>query len=274
MIRELIQRISVALLILLSSAAVSAHDIEQLELDIRQLAAARFDHLDGFQVASRYGLLGIEHILSGVDHLMFVLSLAMLLGFGRHLVVAITGFTVAHSLTLALGALDWVRLPAGPVEAWIALSIVMVSAEALSERDSVTRRFPFIVPLVIGLIHGLGFAGALSEVGLPGSHWASALLSFNLGVELGQLGVIGLGWLVAHLMHGQSWSARARWLALSVFGSVAAWWTIERVWLMTVPRLLADAALHRVQDPFAAGTLNALTLAGDGMRLALASGGA
>ena len=234
MIRAVLRKINVPVLILLSSAAANAHDIDQLEFDVRQLAAARFDHLDAIQTASRYGLLGVEHILSGVDHLMFVLSLAMLLGFRRQLLVAITGFTLAHSLTLALAALDWVRWPAGPVEAWIALSIVMVSAEALSQRDSATRRFPFIVALVIGLIHGLGFANALLEVGLPGNNWISALLSFNAGVELGQLGVIGVGRLLAHQIEARPWSARARSLVLMVFGSVAAWWVIERVWAMVV----------------------------------------
>ena len=115
MIRAVLRKINVPVLILLSSAAANAHDIDQLEFDVRQLAAARFDHLDAIQTASRYGLLGVEHILSGVDHLMFVLSLAMLLGFRRQLLVAITGFTLAHSLTLALAALDWVRWPAGQI---------------------------------------------------------------------------------------------------------------------------------------------------------------
>ncbi len=95
-----------------------------------------------------------------------------------------------------------------------------------------TRRFPFVVPFVIGLIHGLGFAGALSEVGLPVGYRAAALLSFNLGVEAGQLFVIGCVWLIVKLGARFAWADRARAMVLSVFGSVAAYWTIERLWVL------------------------------------------
>ena len=213
-------------------ANCEAHDIDQLEAEIRQLTPDTAVVLDVPQIVGSYGLLGIEHILSGIDHLMFVLALVFLFGFKRQLLIAVTGFTLAHSLTLALGALGLVQLPSAPIETWIALSIVMVSAEALSSRDAMTRHFPFVVPLVIGLIHGLGFAGALSAVGLPDAHRAAALLSFNLGVEAGQLGVIGLAWLIARVGRSFAWTRQTRFITLSAFGSISAYWTIERVWAL------------------------------------------
>jgi hypothetical protein len=209
-----------------------AHDIEQLEADIRLLTPAFSAGLDLQQVASAYGLLGVEHILSGIDHLMFVVALTVLIGFKRQLVIGITGFTAAHSVTLALATLGFMRLPSAPIEAWIALSIVVVCAEALRPRDSITRRFPFVVPFVIGLIHGLGFAGALLEVGLPGGYRAAALLSFNLGVEAGQLLVIGCVWVVVRFGARSRWADQARVTVFSVFGSIAAYWTIARVWVL------------------------------------------
>ena len=209
-----------------------AHDIDQLEADIRLLTPTLSAGLDLQQVARAYGLLGVEHILSGIDHLMFVIALAVLIGFKRQLVIGITGFTAAHSVTLALATLGFVRLPSAPIEAWIALSIVVVCAEALRPRDSITRRFPFVVPFVIGLIHGLGFAGALLEAGLPGGYRVAALLAFNLGVEAGQLLVIGCVWLIVRFGAQLAWAGRARVMVFSVFGSVAAYWTIARVWVL------------------------------------------
>ena len=209
-----------------------AHDIDQLEADIRLLTPTLSAGLDLQQVARAYGLLGVEHILSGIDHLMFVIALAVLIGFKRQLVIGITGFTAAHSVTLALATLGFVRLPSAPIEAWIALSIVVVCAEALRPHDSITRRFPFVVPFVIGLIHGLGFAGALLEAGLPGGYRVAALLAFNLGVEAGQLLVIGCVWLIVRFGARLAWAGRARVMVFSVFGSVAAYWTIARVWVL------------------------------------------
>ena len=225
----------VSMVLAASMSPCQAHDIEQIEADIRLLSPDPSAALDLQQVASAYGLLGVEHILSGIDHLMFVIALAVLVGFKRQLVIGITGFTAAHSLTLALATLGLMRFPSAPIEAWIALSIVVVCAEALRPRDSMTRRFPFVVPFVIGLIHGLGFAGALSEVGLPIGYRAAALLSFNLGVEVGQLFVIGCVWLIVRLGAQLAFADRVRLMVLSVFGSIAAYWTIERVWeLMTL----------------------------------------
>jgi len=194
----------------------------------RLFGSAR-DERDVGQVAQTYGVLGIEHILSGIDHLLFVISLLLLVGFRRQLLATITLFTVAHSLTLAASALGALTLRPPPVEAVIALSIVLVSAEALSQKDTITRRWPGIVAFVFGLIHGLGFAGALKDIGLPEQHANMALLTFNLGVEAGQLVVIGLAWLVVLASRKFTWTTTARQVTLYGIGSISVFWTLSRI---------------------------------------------
>jgi len=194
----------------------------------RLFGSAR-DERDAGQVAQTYFVLGIEHILSGIDHLLFVISLLLLVGFKRQLLATITLFTVAHSLTLAASALGALTLRPPPVEAVIALSIVLVSAEALSQKDTITRRWPGIVAFVFGLIHGLGFAGALKEIGLPEQHANMALLTFNLGVEAGQLVVIALAWLVVLVSRKFTWTTTARQVILYGIGSISVFWTLSRI---------------------------------------------
>jgi len=194
----------------------------------RLFGSAR-DERDAWQVAQTYAVLGIEHILSGIDHLLFVLSLLFLVGFRRQLLATITLFTVAHSLTLAASALGALTLRPPPVEAVIALSIVLVCAEALSQKDTLTRRWPGIVAFVFGLVHGLGFAGALKDIGLPEQHANIALLTFNLGVEAGQLLVIGLAWLVVLASRRFAWTADARRVILYGIGSISVFWTLSRI---------------------------------------------
>lgn len=147
--------------------------------------------LSGGQVFVSYLGLGFEHILEGLDHLLFVFALLVLIRSPGRLVGAITAFTVAHSITLALAALGWLTVPGPPVEAAIALSIVLLAVEILRQRDGggdqLTQRFPWVVSFSFGLLHGLGFAGALAEIGLPQGDIPLALLAFNLGVEAGQL---------------------------------------------------------------------------------------
>jgi len=181
------------------------------------------------EIASAYTVLGVEHILSGLDHLMFVLALLFLVGFNRRLVWTITAFTIAHSITLALSALDWVTLRSPPVEATIALSIVLVAGEALHNRQTLSRRWPAVVAFLFGLVHGLGFAGALKEIGLPQHHLSVALLTFNVGVELGQLLVVAVAYVIYRAVVGRPKLANVRVPALYAIGSVAAYWSIGRV---------------------------------------------
>jgi hypothetical protein len=183
------------------------------------------------EIAAAYLLLGVEHILGGVDHLLFVAALLFLVGFERRLVWTITAFTLAHSLTLASASPGWLTLRSAPVEASIALSIVLVAAEALNKgkQETLARRLPALVAFLFGLIHGLGFAGALSEIGLPQNHLATALLTFNLGVELGQLLAVAVAWAGWRLIRHTKAARLARVPLLYGMGSVAAYWSWLRI---------------------------------------------
>lgn len=181
------------------------------------------------EIAVAYVILGVEHILGGIDHLMFVFGLLFLVGFNRRLVATITAFTVAHSLTLGLSALGWLTLSPPPVEATIALSIMLVAGEALHDRATLSRRWPALVAFLFGLVHGLGFAGALKEIGLPQNHLLVALLTFNVGVEVGQLAVVGLSWMLVRTLSGWAPFVRARVPALYAIGGLAAYWSIGRI---------------------------------------------
>jgi hydrogenase/urease accessory protein HupE len=180
------------------------------------------------EVGSAYIVLGVEHILTGFDHLLFVIGLLFLVGFNRRLLWTITAFTVAHSLTLASAALGWLTLRPAPVEACIALSILLVAGEALRERATLASRLPAMVAFLFGLVHGLGFAGALKEIGLPQNHLAAALLCFNLGVEAGQLLVVGMAYGLVRWASRWPALGAARRPALYAVGTVAAYWTIAR----------------------------------------------
>lgn len=181
------------------------------------------------EIARAYVVLGVEHILTGVDHLLFVVALLFLVGFNRQLLWTITAFTAAHSLTLALSALGWLTLRQPPVEATIALSIVLVAAEALHRESTLSRRWPALVAFLFGLVHGLGFAGALKEIGLPQQHLAVALVTFNVGVEIGQLLVVGAAYGVWRLVANQPRLTLGRTPALYVIGTIAAYWSIARI---------------------------------------------
>lgn len=190
-------------------------------------------------VFGSYLVFGVEHILLGWDHLLFVLGLVLLVTGWRRLVWAITGFTAAHSITLALAMLDVVRVPGPPVEAVIALSIVVLAVEAIRYRrtgvETLAIRAPWLVSMAIGLIHGLGFAAALSEYGLPGHARFVSLLGFNLGVEMGQLAFIGvlvvLGVLVRRLEGRRAgWQQpRIQLLAMWFNGVCGSFWLVQRV---------------------------------------------
>ncbi|MET0985485.1 MAG: HupE/UreJ family protein [Steroidobacteraceae bacterium] len=191
-----------------------------------QLYGAADDPRGMSEIARAYTTLGIEHILTGFDHLMFVIALLFLVGLNRRLLLTITAFTVAHSLTLASSALGLLILRSPPVEATIALSIVLVAGEALHSQPTLSRRWPALVAFLFGLFHGLGFAGALQEIGLPQKHLAVALLTFNVGVELGQLFVIAIAWALYRSL--SKWPL-ARAPALYAIGMLAAYWSIDRV---------------------------------------------
>ena len=186
------------------------------------------------EVATSYLVLGIEHILGGFDHLLFVLALLLIVRSGVRVIVTVTAFTVAHSITLAAATLGWVHVPGPPVEAIIALSIVFVAAEVvhgLRGRPGLTARAPWVVAFAFGLLHGFGFAGALAEVGLPQNAIPLALLMFNVGVEVGQLLFVG-GVLLGVAIARRARVAVPKWTQEAMpyaIGSVAAFWTIERV---------------------------------------------
>jgi len=186
------------------------------------------------QVASDYWRMGTIHILEGADHLLFVLALMLIVSGFKLLLKAVTAFTVAHSITLALATLSLVNMPAKPTEAIIALSIVFLAAEIVHKHNGqvgITERFPWLIAFGFGLFHGLGFAGALSEIGVPQNEVPLALLMFNVGVETGQLlfiaVVLGLMMTLKRLPLN---APQGTWRALPyAIGGVAAYWTIDRV---------------------------------------------
>lgn len=195
------------------------------------------------EVGGAYLRLGIEHLVSGWDHLAFVLALVLLVGGGRRLVATITAFTLGHSLTLSLAALGFVRLPPAPIEAAIALSILIVAVElarerpsAVGQRPSLLGRRPWLLAAGFGLLHGLGFAGALAQVGLPAGEIPLALFGFNLGIELGQLAVVALCLAVGVILRAsrleKAWSLWPRWSSVVPaygLGTLAAFWLFERL---------------------------------------------
>jgi len=197
-----------------------------------------------FAVAKQYGWLGVEHIWIGVDHLLFVACLLFVARTPRRVLITITGFTVAHSLTLALSALELVRIPVPPVEAVIALSVVFLAVEiARGHESSLTFRYPIAVSSSFGLLHGFGFASVLREIGLPQTELPLALLFFNVGVEIGQILFVGVLIFVYLLVRkgfaaasGSAkvlgWGLHPSNLSLAasyVIGSVASYWMLQRV---------------------------------------------
>ncbi len=186
------------------------------------------------EVAWTYLVLGVEHILFGIDHLLFVLALLLIVRGVPKLIKTITAFTLAHSVTLAAAALGFVQVPGPPVDAIIAVSIVFVSMEVIHERNGrsgLTARMPWVVALTFGLLHGFGFAGALSEVGLPEQAIPLALLFFNIGVEVGQLVFVGAILIIEFAIHRAriQWPKWAQLVPPYVIGSLAMFWVIERV---------------------------------------------
>ena len=192
-------------------------------------------------ILSTYITLGFDHILGGIDHLLFVFALFLLVPNRRSLIWAITAFTISHSITLALAAVGWLSVPTPPVEAIIALSIAFLAVEIVTKNNdqkTMMQRYPWLVAFAFGLLHGLGFASALKEIGLPNSEIPIALLAFNLGIEAGQLMFVTCLIVITFIIKkmrsvkvfpeaiiGQTGNSLAGYM----IGSIAAYWTIERV---------------------------------------------
>ena len=197
-----------------------------------EIAAAR----GPFAVARTYLMHGIDHILFGYDHLLFVFALILIVPNLRMLVTTVTAFTVAHSITLALATLGFVHVLGPPVEATIALSILLLACEIARSRagePSLIARWPWVVAFSFGLLHGFGFASALSEIGLPRGDIPLALFAFNVGVEVGQLvfiaAVLALLGLARRIPISDGVSRQARPVATYAIGTLAAFWFVERV---------------------------------------------
>lgn len=190
---------------------------------------------DRWEVARSYFVLGVEHILEGYDHLLFVIALVLLIGRTGAVIKAASAFTVAHSITLIGSTLGIVGLAQAPVEALVALSIIFLAVEIV-KRDpahpSLTERLPWLVAFLFGLIHGFGFAGALREIGLPESDVPTALLTFNLGVEAGQLVIVAAVMVLITLTRRFAPRALhpATLTATYLIGTISSFWFIERIW--------------------------------------------
>ena len=181
-----------------------------------------------------YLIIGIEHLLLGFDHILFVIMLLYLVQSSWQILKVVTSFTIAHSLTLALSALELVQLSSAPVEAVIAGSIVLLAYENLQKKGSVSKAFPVLIAFGFGLLHGLGFAGAVAEIGLPEESQLIALLLFNIGIELGQLAIIAFVLLLLMVM-------RLKFIRLLyeapiyLTGGIASFWFLQRSWQILAP---------------------------------------
>jgi hypothetical protein len=182
-------------------------------------------------VMSDYSLLGIEHIWGGIDHLLFVFGLLLLVGGGTRLLWTITAFTVGHSITLALVTLGYFDYPVALVEFTIALSIFVLAVELTRvKKHDMLWRNPWWLAAGFGLLHGMGFAGALAETGLPQDNLPLALLFFNVGIEIGQIAfilvVVALWMLVRRPL--APWQDRLLPIPVYILGALSAMWCIER----------------------------------------------
>jgi hydrogenase/urease accessory protein HupE len=190
-----------------------------------------------WQRSGAYLRLGIEHILLGVDHLLFVLGLQLIVGDRWMLVKTITSFTLAHSITLAIATLGYASAPLPPLNAAIALSILFLGPEIVKRwrgETSLTIRRPWIVAFAFGLLHGFGFASGLTTMGLPQAEIPAALLLFNVGVEIGQVGFVGLIVLLERSFATLEirWPSPVEALPAYAVGSLGAYWTIQRTLML------------------------------------------
>ena len=189
-----------------------------------------------YSIAKQYSLFGMSHILEGYDHLLFLACLIFIAGTGRKILITITGFTIAHSITLVLSALNLVTVPIPPVEAAIALSIVFLATEIAKEpRDTLTYKYPVAVSVCFGLLHGLGFASVLKQIGLPQTELTTSLLFFNIGVEIGQVIFVLLIIVLFKLLLAITKISKENVFkfekpAAYIVGSLAALWMFQRIY--------------------------------------------
>jgi hypothetical protein len=215
----------------------SANGIEQVRrISPSEPGMTIAPRVGSWEVMRSYTWIGIEHIIGGVDHLLFVLALVLIVRGWLRLLATVTAFTLAHSITLALATLDIVRVPGPPVEAVIALSIVFVASEILRLQrgeEGLAAKRPWLVAFVFGLLHGLGFAGALAEVGLPPDAIPLALIFFNVGVELGQIAFIAVILAISAAAQRLAAIERSRAVLRRTItygiGGIASFWVVERV---------------------------------------------
>jgi hypothetical protein len=181
-----------------------------------------------WQQISNFVGLGIEHILTGYDHVLFLVSLLMLGGGIKYLLKVVTAFTVAHSITLSLAVLDLVAIPPRLVESAIALTIVYVAAENFWRKDLKGR---WLITFIFGLIHGLGFAGILKEINIPLSQLPLSLASFNIGVEIGQIAIVSVAFILFHKFVKPGWQLKLRYLVSAGVVAMGIYWFWERTFL-------------------------------------------
>jgi hydrogenase/urease accessory protein HupE len=176
-------------------------------------------------------ILGVEHILTGYDHLLFLLALLALGGSFRYLLKVVTAFTVAHSVTLTLATLDIISLPPRLIESVIALSIAYVAAENLWRKRDKAERWRWALTFAFGLVHGMGFAGILQEMQIPKPSLVTSLVSFNVGVELGQLAFMGVAFLILALFKRLAWDKAIRYGASLTAVAAGMYWFVQRAFL-------------------------------------------
>lgn len=209
-------------------------ELQTLRLTPDEPIATIADEDEIANVAATYTVIGIEHISLGFDHLLFVLALVLLLKGGWLVAKTVTAFTIAHSVTLIGSTLGYLSLPSQPVEAVIALSIVFLAVEIVKAepgKQRLSERFPWVVAFLFGLLHGFGFAGALSEIGLPKGDVPLALLTFNLGVEIGQLAIVVLGLAILTLIKRYQPSSLQPVKSATAYGIgiIATYWFVDRM---------------------------------------------
>jgi len=210
-----------------------ARPVQTIRLTPAQPRAVIAARPDQWQVARTYFVTGVDHIIFGFDHLLFVVALVLLLSGIRTIIKAVTAFTIAHSLTLIGTTLGFFGLPQQPVEIVIALSIMFLAVEILKRKPGEQRlseRIPWVVAFAFGLLHGFGFAGALQEIGLPESDVPTALLTFNLGVEAGQVGIVLVTSGLLAMLRSRSTDFQSLIIKTATYaiGITAGFWFVER----------------------------------------------